>query len=71
MAMHFLGDAAVLTGRIMRHVTRSPDTTITTVITPVALMLLFVYVLGGTIDSGTTSYVTRPRAAPTRSSWST
>jgi ABC-2 type transport system permease protein len=58
MATHFLGDAAVLTGRTMRHVTRSPDTIITTVITPVALMLLFVYVFGGAIDSGTTSYVT-------------
>jgi ABC-2 type transport system permease protein len=57
MATHFLGDAAVLTGRTMRHVTRSPDTIITTVITPVALMLLFVYVFGGAINSGTTSYV--------------
>jgi len=57
VATHFLGDTAVLTGRTMRHVTRSPDTIITTVITPVALMLLFVYVFGGAIDSGTTSYV--------------
>ncbi len=57
MTTHFLGDTAVLTGRTMRHVTRSPDTIITTVITPVALMLLFVYVFGGAIDSGTTSYV--------------
>ena len=57
MATYFLGDAAVLTGRTMRHVTRSPDTIITTVITPVALMLLFVYVFGGAIDTGTASYV--------------
>ena len=57
MTTHFVGDTAVLTGRTMRHVTRSPDTIITTVITPIAMMLLFVYVFGGAIDSGTTSYV--------------
>ena len=57
MAPHFLGDTAVLTGRTMRHVTRSPDTIITTVITPVAIMLMFVYVFGGAIDTGSVSYV--------------
>jgi ABC-2 type transport system permease protein len=57
MATHFLGDTAVLTGRTMRHVTRSLDTIITTVITPIAIMLLFVYVFGGAIDTGTVSYV--------------
>src|SRR5690242_10421438 len=41
----------------MRHVTRSPDTIITTVITPIAMMLLFVYVLGGAIEAGPVSYV--------------
>jgi ABC-2 type transport system permease protein len=58
MATHLLGDTAVLTGRTLRHVTRSPDTIITTVITPIAIMLLFVYVLGGAIRTGTASYVT-------------
>ena len=57
MATHFLGDTAVLTGRTMRHVTRSLDTIITTAITPIAIMLLFVYVFGGAIDTGTVSYV--------------
>ena len=57
MATHFLGDTAVLTGRTLRHVTRSPDTIITTVITPVAIMLLFVYVFGGAINTGSVSYV--------------
>jgi ABC-2 type transport system permease protein len=57
MATHFLGDTAVLTGRTMRHVTRSLDTIITTAITPIGIMLLFVYVLGGAIDNGTVSYV--------------
>jgi ABC-2 type transport system permease protein len=58
MATHLVGDTAVLTGRTMRHVTRSPDTIITTVITPVAIMLLFVYVLGGAVRHGSGSYVT-------------
>jgi ABC-2 type transport system permease protein len=57
MATHFIGDTAVLTGRTVRHVTRSLDTIITTVITPVAIMLLFVYVFGGAIDTGTVSSV--------------
>jgi ABC-2 type transport system permease protein len=57
MATDFFGDTAVLTGRTMRHVTRSLDTIITTAITPIAIMLLFVYVFGGAIDTGTVSYV--------------
>src|ERR1700678_1182556 len=58
MATHFLDDTAVLTGRTLRHVTRSPDTIITTAITPVALLLLFVYVFGGAVRHGSGSYVT-------------
>jgi len=57
MTLHFAGDTAVLTGRAMRHITRSPDTIITTVITPIAIMLLFVYVFGGAINTGSVSYV--------------
>ncbi len=41
--------------RYSRHVLRNPDTIITTAVTPVALMLLFVYVFGGAIDTGTGS----------------
>jgi ABC-2 type transport system permease protein len=58
MATHFFGDTAALTGRTMRHVTRSMDTIITTAITPIAMLLLFVYVFGGAIQHGTGSYVT-------------
>jgi ABC-2 type transport system permease protein len=58
MATHFFGDTAVLTGRTMRHVTRSLDTIITTAITPIAMLLLFVYVFGGAIKHGTGTYVT-------------
>jgi ABC-2 type transport system permease protein len=57
MAAYFFSDTAVLTGRTMRHVTRSLDTIITTAITPVAMMLLFVYVFGGAINTGSVSYV--------------
>jgi ABC-2 type transport system permease protein len=57
MATHFFDDTAVLTGRTLRHVTRSPDTIITTAITPVALLLLFVYVFGGAVKHGSGSYV--------------
>jgi ABC-2 type transport system permease protein len=58
MNRHFFGDTAVLLGRTLRHITRSPDTIITTAIMPIALMLLFVYVLGGAIKHGSGSYVT-------------
>lgn len=52
MAAYFLADTATLTGRSMKHVARSPDTIITTAVMPIAIMLLFVYVLGGAIDTG-------------------
>jgi ABC-2 type transport system permease protein len=58
MTAHFFGDTAVLTGRSLRHITRSLDTIITTAIMPIAFMLLFVYVFGGAINSGSDSYVT-------------
>ncbi len=58
MTTHALADTRALTGRSLRHVLRSPDTIITTAVTPIALMLLFVYVLGGAIDTGSgESYV--------------
>lgn len=50
MTTHILGDTGTLTGRSLNHVLRSPDTIITTVISPIAIMLLFVYVLGGAIN---------------------
>lgn len=53
MTPHILSDTRVLTGRSLRHILRSPDTIITTAVTPVAMMLLFVYVFGGAISTGT------------------
>ncbi|MFK5633610.1 ABC transporter permease [Ornithinimicrobium sp. LYQ103] len=58
MSTRFVGDTAVLLGRSLRHITRSVDTIITTAIMPIAFLLLFVYVLGGAIETGTDSYVT-------------
>ena len=57
MTTHFFDDTTVLLGRSMRHITRSLDTIITVTIMPIALMLLFVYVFGGAIDTGTDQYV--------------
>jgi ABC-2 type transport system permease protein len=57
MSKHFFGDTAVLLGRSLRHIIRSVDTIITTAITPVALMLLFVYVFGGAINTGADNYI--------------
>lgn len=50
-------DTAVLTGRSLRHVLRSPDTIVTTAVMPVAIMLMLVYVFGGAIRTGAASYV--------------
>jgi len=57
MTKHFFGDTAVLLGRSLRHIMRSPDTIITTTIMPIAFMLMFVYVFGGSIKSGSEHYV--------------
>lgn len=57
MTTHFHGDTTVLLGRSLKHVTRSVDTVITTAITPIAMMLMFVYVFGGAITTGADSYV--------------
>src|SRR5262245_5039083 len=57
MTHHFFDNTAALTRRSLRHITRSPDTIITTTIMPIAFLLLFVYVFGGAIDTGSDSYV--------------
>ena len=57
MNKHFLHDTNALLGRSLRHILRSPDTIITTAITPIAMLLMFVYVFGGAIDTGGVKYV--------------
>ena len=54
---HFFSDLSVMLGRSMRHFFRSMDTIITVTIMPIAIMLLFVYVFGGAIRTGTANYV--------------
>lgn len=49
----FVADSVALTGRGLRHQTRELDGLITSVAVPVMLLLLFVYVFGGAIQTGT------------------
>ncbi len=57
MNKHFFSDMSVMLGRSMRHIFRSMDTIITVTLMPIAFMLLFVYVFGGAIRTGTNNYV--------------
>jgi ABC-2 type transport system permease protein len=54
---YFFSDMSVMLGRSMRHVFRSMDTIMTVCISPIAIMLLLVYVFGGAIQTGTDNYV--------------
>ncbi len=54
---HYFSDLSVMLGRSMRHIFRSMDTIITVTLMPIAFMLLFVYVFGGAIRTGTDNYV--------------
>lgn len=47
-------DSRILIGRSLRHITRSGDAVILSVALPVTVLLLFVYVFGGAIRTGTT-----------------
>lgn len=51
-------ETTALTGRSLRHITRSPDTILTTALMPLAVLALFVYVLGGAVSAGTTTGTT-------------
>jgi ABC-2 type transport system permease protein len=57
MSAHAFSNTGVMLGRSIRHVTRSMDTIITVTIMPIAFMLLFRYVFGGAIQTGTDNYV--------------
>lgn len=57
MNKHFFSDMGVMLSRSMRHVFRSIDTIISVTFMPIAFMLLFVYVFGGAIQTGTDNYV--------------
>ncbi|GIJ51169.1 transport permease protein [Virgisporangium aliadipatigenens] len=51
-----VSDALTMTGRGLRHLTRSIDSLLTSIILPVLLMLVFVYIFGGAI-AGRDAYV--------------
>ena len=57
--MRALRDTWTMAKRSLRHTTRSIDTIITVVLTPIALLLLFVYVFGGALgeQTGSIEYV--------------
>ena len=57
MSATLVHDTGVLLRRSLRHIARSPDTILTTAITPVAVLLLFAYVFGGAIEVGSGAYV--------------
>ena len=48
-----LNNAAVMSQRTMRHIVRNLDTLITSIILPVIILLMFVFVFGGAINTGT------------------
>jgi ABC-2 type transport system permease protein len=54
---HILTDAATMVGRGLRLVRRDPDELILSLVLPIMIMLMFVYVFGGAMDVGT-AYVT-------------
>ena len=55
--MKAVKDTFILLKRSMKHILRSPDTIVTVAVMPIAMMLLFVYVFGGAIKTGTDNYV--------------
>lgn len=55
--MNALRDTWTMTKRSLRHTVRSLDTIITVAAMPIAMMLLFVYVFGGSFDTGEVKYI--------------
>jgi ABC-2 type transport system permease protein len=57
--MRALKDTWTMTKRSLRHIVRSPDTIITVLLSPIALLLMFVYVFGGALSrqTGSIKYV--------------
>lgn len=55
--MYAIHDTWVMAKRSMRHIVRSPDTIITVLAMPVAIMLMMVYVFGTMINTGSGKYI--------------
>jgi ABC-2 type transport system permease protein len=52
-----LNDSYTMIWRTLRPITRNTESLLISFILPVNILLLFVYVLGGAIDTGTTTYI--------------
>ncbi len=55
--MHLIRDTLVMAKRSLRHTVRSMDTIITVAATPIALLLMFVFVMGNAFNPGGGSYI--------------
>src|SRR3954468_7044506 len=53
-----MSDALTLSGRCLRLSRRNVEAVLTSLMLPILLMLLFVYLFGGAIETGTAKYVT-------------
>ncbi|MFD3596443.1 ABC transporter permease [Nocardia sp. NPDC058640] len=56
-ATRALQDSATMLDRNIRHTLRSPDTMIMTVVLPVMILLMFVFVFGGAMEVGPGAYI--------------
>ncbi|MGY0497001.1 ABC transporter permease [Nocardia sp. FBN12] len=56
-ATRTLQDSATMLDRNIRHTLRSPDSMIMTVVLPVMILLMFVFVFGGAMDVGPGAYI--------------
>jgi len=50
-------DTLVMIGRTLRHATRNLESLLLGVILPINILLVFVYVFGGAINTGSTAYI--------------
>ncbi|GGI16119.1 ABC transporter permease [Gottfriedia solisilvae] len=54
---HLISDTMTMSTRVMKHSLRSVDTIITTILTPIMLMLAFVYIFGSAMTMDKAEYV--------------
>lgn len=53
----YLTDSIIMSGWVLHHTLRSIDTMITVVAMPIMIMLMFVYIFGGSMNTGDLKYV--------------
>jgi ABC-2 type transport system permease protein len=71
LASHPLRDSATMLRRQLRHLQRYPSMTLMLVGMPVVFLLLFVYVLGGTLGAGLSGGVHDAASATSRAAYAT